>query len=181
MPAQRRRSKRSDLTGSSFQEHGTSSQRTRIGHLIRRLVPAPHLVIGDTRQPYILRWHLVPENRFCNLFLHCILKDDEDTVLHDHPWWFLTLLFKGAYRDITFASPAVPCDSLRAWAADTVSRIRTAPAFALHRARYAHRIEIVDGPAWTLVVTGAVRRNWGFYRAKGWQAAGRPTDVSNRN
>lgn len=168
-----------EACASAQTDYACQSHGARIRRLIRSLLPPPHCVIGDPAQPYLLRWHLIPENRYCNVFLHCILKDDEDAVLHDHPWEFLTLLVKGAYREITFASPAVAHASRDASATDMAHHTRHAPAFAMHRARYAHRIDIVRSPAWTLVITGPTRRPWGFFRKEGWQAADSTSPVSD--
>lgn len=46
---------------------------------------------------------------------------------------------------------------------------RRAGQWKLRGARAAHRIELVDGPCWTLFVTGPRLREWGFHCPQGWR------------
>jgi hypothetical protein len=39
---------------------------------------APDQVIGGRERPYMLRWYLIPRNRFCNIYLHHFLRSDDD-------------------------------------------------------------------------------------------------------
>lgn len=118
----------------------------------------PHFIIGGEDDPYLLRWYLLPRNRFFNLYLHKFMRDDDDRALHDHPWWFVSLMLKGNYRELT----------------DAGIEIRTAPSVAYRTATHRHRIVLdrrCDGslvPCWTLVLTGAKKRLWGFYCPKGF-------------
>jgi hypothetical protein len=61
----------------------------------------PDCVIGPPDNPYLRRWWLIPRNRWFNLYLHNILRDDDDRALHDHPWANLSILLRGAYREVT--------------------------------------------------------------------------------
>src|SRR4051812_45864776 len=64
----------------------------------RRLVSGhPHLVIGGNDDPYLLRWYPVPRNHLCNLYLHKFLRSDDDKALHNHPWWFASIILRGSY------------------------------------------------------------------------------------
>lgn len=109
----------------------------------------PDFVIGEG---YLLRWWIVPRNRFCNVYLHRINRSDDDRALHDHPWRNLSILLRGAYREVTPEG----------------SRVRRAGAIVLRRATQLHRLEVVDGPVWTLFVTGPRVREWGFQCPQGW-------------
>lgn len=40
------------------------------------------------------------------------------------------------------------------------------------RAEDLHRLELLKSSAWTLVVTGPIRRQWGFQTEDGWILAG---------
>jgi hypothetical protein len=54
-------------------------------------------------EPYLERYYLFlkERNRFpFNVFLHKFLKGDPDDV-HDHPWPYATLIFKGGYYEYT--------------------------------------------------------------------------------
>src|SRR6185369_13137745 len=71
---------------------------------LRRLLSGkPHFVIGGHEDPYMLRWYLIPRNRRLNIYLHKFMRDDEDRALHDHPWWFISLVLRGAYTEVTDA------------------------------------------------------------------------------
>jgi hypothetical protein len=119
----------------------------------------PHFIIGDR---YLLRWYVIPRNPWLNVYLHKFLHDDEDRALHDHPWWFVSVMLKGEYREIV--GDAVDQDLL----------FRRAPSIAFRRARHAHRVvlsKLLGGgslPCWTLVVTGRVTRDWGFHCKDRW-------------
>ncbi|MEP7150066.1 MAG: hypothetical protein ABI857_14395 [Acidobacteriota bacterium] len=123
----------------------------------------PHFVIGGEGDPYMLRWYVIPRNRRLNIYVHKFLRDDDDRALHDHPWWFVSLILKGGYVEVTDKGP--------------VTRDRWSLAFrpATHR----HRVELhrviepwagltVRIPAWTIVVTGRSSRTWGFWCPKGF-------------
>ncbi len=127
----------------------------------------PHERIGGEANPYMLRWYVIPQNRFFKIFIHKFLRDDDDRAPHDHPWWFLSLMLKGMYLDLTpnYAS---------GW---LEGRLRRAGSIEFHRADYQHRVELrsnPDGtkrPCWTLVITGPKSRQWGFYCPNGYVPA----------
>ena len=113
--------------------------------------------IGDG---YLLRWHLIPRNRFFNIYLHKFIGNDDDRALHDHPWWSFSLRLTGLLRE-----HYKPKNTFN-W----VVRNRLAPRFCFRSAIFAHRIELVGNkPAWTIFITGPVKREWGFHCPKGWQ------------
>lgn len=100
---------------------------------------------------FMRRYKLV-RTRFGNIYLHHILRSDEDLCLHDHPWSFITIILRGGYREVmrhgTF------------W--------RRPGTLLIRPARTAHRIE-VDRPAWSLVLVGPKWREWGFFTKHGWR------------
>lgn len=123
----------------------------------------PHFIIGDPSRPYLLRWWILPRNRYFNLFLHKFLRDDDDRALHDHPWWFISIVLWGGYREIT-----------ETWS--SVSRYtgknRWAGSVAFRKATHKHRVVLLKNPTWTLILTGPRIRTWGFWCPKGfipWQ------------
>jgi hypothetical protein len=114
---------------------------------------APEFAIGGADNPYIRRWWVIPRNRFFNVYLHHFLRSDDDRALHDHPWANCSILLRGAYIEHTERGAAV----------------RIAPAVVLRRSgRMAHRIELLNGPCWTLFITGPRYREWGFHCPRGW-------------
>lgn len=126
----------------------------------------PDRIIGSEDDPYLLRWHVIPRNRFFNIYLHKFCKSDDDRALHDHPWLFnVSVLLKGSY-----------CEHLTGGR----KKHRKAGLFSGVKFRWGkspHRVELLkDGypygkeqPVWTLFVTGAIVREWGFYCPKGWR------------
>lgn len=79
------------------------------------------------------------------VFLHKLNAPKWHPQEHDHPWNFVTIILKTGYweksRRGTFFRPA-----------GTV---------LYRRAEFAHNVVTV-GTAWSLVVTGRKRRDWGF-------------------
>ncbi|MGK9451949.1 hypothetical protein ACSSZE_11960 [Acidithiobacillus caldus] len=118
----------------------------------------PDQVIGGLDNPYLLRWHLIPKNRFCNLYLHVFLRSDDDRALHDHPWWNCSILLDGEYTEHTIADGGIHHH-----------QIRRAGGWKLRRAKAAHRIELHASTCVSLFLTGPKCREWGFHcLEKGW-------------
>ena len=114
----------------------------------------PDFVIGPSDDPYLLRWWVIPRNKWFNVYLHCFKRSDDDRALHDHPWRNVSILMCGRY--IEHLPGGV-----------TKFRRRFLPIF--RRATSAHRVELIDGQeVWTLFITGPRWRVWGFYCPKGW-------------
>lgn len=114
---------------------------------------APDFVIGPADAPYLRRWWVIPRNEACNVYLHEILRSDDDRALHDHPWANTSMLLDGRYVEHT------PDGSFMRGAGWVGSREATA----------AHRLEILPGErALSLFITGPKVREWGFICPQGW-------------
>ena len=126
----------------------------------------PDFIIGEANNPYMLRWWVIPRNRLFNIYLHKILRSDDDRALHDHPWWNISFILKGSYIEwvpMLWRDDGVPSQSSL-----PIHRHRWLPVF--RRARAAHRLEIIAGkPVWSLFITGPKLREWGFWCPKGWR------------
>lgn len=112
-------------------------------------------VIERADEPYMERYFLVNStsgdpNGHTARFHHLLTSDPDDP--HDHPWHFTSLILDGHYLEHTVDGvfDRMPGDVVR------------------HEASDLHRIELPDGPVWTLVVTGGFVRQWGFNTARGW-------------
>lgn len=116
----------------------------------------PDFIIGEP-DPYLLRWWLIPRNRWFNIYLHRIAKSDDDRALHDHPWWNVSYVLAGGYTEHRIAAGGVHS-----------TRVLTAGRWLFRKASTAHRLELHDGPCWSLFVTGPVIREWGFHCPHGW-------------
>ncbi len=118
------------------------------------MVREPDFVIGDPAAPYLRRWWIIPRNAGCNVYLHEILRSDDDRALHDHPWPNTSMLLDGRYVEHT--------------AEDSV--MREAGWIGSRAAEHAHRLEILPGErAVSLFITGPKVREWGFLCPQGWR------------
>lgn len=117
----------------------------------------PSKIIGDN---YLHRWHLLPRNALFNIYLHKFMADDDDRALHDHPWFSVSFLLRGRLDEITPGKVGVIFKN----------QIREVPRFrpVFRRAKHAHRLKLIEGPAWTIFITGPRIREWGFLCPKGW-------------
>lgn len=127
----------------------------RITRIFRR---EPDFIIGLPENPYLLRWWIIPRNRFFNIYLHKFLRSDDDRALHDHPWWSCSIILRGGYRE------HLPGGLIK---------LRHAGRIIFRRAEQAHRVELygvyITRPAWTLFITGPKVREWGFHCPQGWR------------
>lgn len=112
----------------------------------------PDFVIGED-DPYLQRWHLIPRNPFFNIYLHQILRDDDDRALHDHPWDSCSIVLRGGYSEVTESG-------VKRWEKGSV---------IFRKAEALHRLAVGRVPALTLFITLWKRREWGFMcPGKGW-------------
>jgi len=126
----------------------------------------------EGKHPYLVRYYLL----FCdrseytkfNIFIHQILKSDEDDM-HDHPWGYFTCILSGGYWETV---GKVECDDednkIKSY---TRTRFWRNPWF-MQRVKdtHIHRLELkkdeyIDReiPCWTLFIPFIRTRNWGFY------------------
>lgn len=121
--------------------------------LFRRLLARVNRFdITNAAGDVFMRRYKLLRTRWGNVYLHEILRSDEDLCLHDHPWSFLSLILWGGYRE------QMPAGTF--W--------RRPGTLLVRPARAAHRIE-VDRPAWSLVLVGPRRRAWGCFTPHGWR------------
>jgi hypothetical protein len=120
----------------------------------------------DVPKAFLVRWFVVPKNRFCNIYLHKFIRDDEDRALHDHPWWNLSLPLREGYIEHTIDAGGVH------------KRTEIRPGTLKLRAPWhAHRVELHKDIAcgepiasWSLFITGPVVRGWGFHCPGEWRS-----------
>ena len=116
----------------------------------------PDFIIGEADNPYLLRWWIIPRNRFFNIYFHKTIKDDDDRALHDHPWLNVSILLSGGLAEIHGDKK-----QYRRFK-------RFIPIF--RRAVDKHRLVLPEGYTYakTLFITGPVIREWGFHCPNGW-------------
>lgn len=116
---------------------------------------------------YLERWgfELGKAGKWGGIFLHHMTGPDPGIDMHDHPWWFGSLVLKGGYgevrADVSAGHDTTP--SLRP------SRWRRWLSWGTTPLHMAHSITQLRSPStWTLVIHGFRRRDWGFYTPDGW-------------
>jgi hypothetical protein len=104
----------------------------------------------------MLRWWVIPRNRWFNIYLHKFLHDDEDRALHDHPWISASYILQGGYMERL--------------AGETYFHWRKPGSLTFRWATTAHRIALADNSITpiSLFITGPVIRTWGFHCPRGW-------------
>ena len=97
------------------------------------------------------RWRIV-ETPILRIYIHHILKADEDLHAHSHPWSFFSLVLNGGY-----------------WENIVGARIHRLPGSVVHRhANDFHKVDAIDATVapqqgcWTLVVAYGRRQEWGY-------------------
>jgi hypothetical protein len=113
------------------------------------------LDIGADGDPYLDRLRIV-QTPWASLYLHHIHRPDRDHDPHDHPWAFISLVLAGGYTELAWRDKERP-SSFR-------TRERRRWSVARTRRSSAHVITGIEGPLWTLVITGPRRAEWGFWR-----------------
>ena len=123
--------------------------------------------IGGEKDPYMLRWWIIPRNPLFNIYLHKFLRDDDDRALHDHPWASVSIVVSGKLKEYLFMWPG---HNLM-----TYPVVRRTGSITIRLPRHAHRIALFRDrankpiPAWTIFITGPRVRQWGFHCPNGWK------------
>ncbi len=119
--------------------------------LIRKLFLVKEIISQDG-VVHFRRYRLISTPWF-NLYIHQILKSDEDLHMHDHPWDFYSFILYGSYSEETSYYPYF-----------RVIHTKTYPTRTLveHDARDAHQLTLKTPVVWTLVLTTGRAREWGY-------------------
>lgn len=132
----------------------------------------PDFVIGNPQAPYLRRWWLTPRVDWLpRIYLHNILRSDDDRALHDHISWSISIILSGGYIERYPGG---------------VKKYRKPGMVIFRNATQAHRLELYKGtwcypcncyhmhhngreiPAWTIFIVGPKKREWGFHCPQGW-------------
>ncbi len=122
------------------------------------------------RRFYLVRrsrlFHFLSGNKYEGLYLHLILRPDEDQHLHDHPWDFSAFILSGGYRE---EAPSREHSALWQHGDDLTMRVWGTWSYRSSRAEQLHRISSEGFKrTWTLFLVGPKRRMWGFKTESGW-------------
>jgi hypothetical protein len=122
------------------------------------------LTVGPESDPVYYRWHVIPKNRWFNVYLHHFVSDDDSRALHDHRMANVSVLLVGAYDEVLFNHRPTP-----GWALPfTHTRHRKNHSVVLRFPTTQHRIVMLRDPngrvldCWSLFVGFPHWRNWGF-------------------
>ena len=138
--------------------HTSRLRRAAIGLLLARaeriMARDPDEIIGDR---YMRRWHSVRSALFSE-YIHLYLGSDPTPFLHDHPWPSASICLRGTLREI------------RDGPGGEGATVTISPGtVSLRSARFAHRLELLSGPAVTLFLAGPRIRPWGWHLDDGWR------------
>ena len=112
----------------------------------------PLIVRTPDGQEYLRRYFIL-ETKWLRIYLHRIGGSDVDPCMHDHPWSFVSIILRGGYLEHT------PHGVFN----------RRPGGITYYPQGWLHRLEL-SGPAWTILIGGAVKRMWGFMTPTGWQS-----------
>lgn len=105
-----------------------------------------------------LRRFVLARTPIGSVYLHHIVRSDQDRCLHDHPWNSLLVTLWGGYEEV------MPDRNVRR----RPGCIRWMPAETKHRVVLYKRSAIcsdrIERPAWTICCAGRKVRSWGFWR-----------------
>lgn len=121
---------------------------------------------------YLDRWGF-QFDQIGRIFLHRMDAPDPGVDLHDHPWWFASIVLWGGYTELRADTRDAPLFAGMAEKWPTTRRgveverrvgsVRTMRLDECHTIVRLHRRR-----CWTLVIGGPRRRKWGFYMPHGF-------------
>jgi hypothetical protein len=101
--------------------------------------------LGLPESPYLYRWTLILFGY--SIRLHHWIKSDDRRFFHDHSCDLISIIIKGAYKNVT---PEGSFD-VKPWR----------PRFM--KATQRHYLDIPKEGAWTIILCGRPYKKWGFY------------------
>lgn len=114
------------------------------------------------------RWWLPIASR-----IHHILRSDSDKHLHDHPWYYLTIILRGGYWEVTFADPlkdyGYRYNLFQGEDGQWYKKRWYGPGSVIIRKPNSwHRLIVNEGEtAWTWFTTSKKVQEWGFKTPQG--------------
>jgi hypothetical protein len=115
-----------------------------IERLLRRFIKHEDLGWKELNEKFTR--FLVFESKYFSVFIHKMDGPIAPPKCHDHPWSFVSFILRGGYWESTDG---------------TVFHFRAPGDVIYRRAEHAHTVKTTPPRiAWTLVITGPVRRKW---------------------
>lgn len=111
---------------------------------------------------YLHRWHLLPRNRWWNLYLHKFVGPDPLPWLHNHPGTSISIMLRGGY-DEEFQSDISSPVEVRSLGFPNLSWRSIQVSFSWRGRSSFHRInKLYRQPVWTLWLHSRSEESWGF-------------------
>jgi len=112
----------------------------------------------ENKEPYLIRYYVLfkdrSETQSFNIFIHKIIKSDDEESLHDHPWRYFTFILGGGYYETVFNDKN-----------QLVQHWRQPRTYYSYPATHRHKIILKpDIPCWTVFIPFARERDWGFWK-----------------
>lgn len=141
--------------------------------MLSRLVK-PMRIEGASGSLYLIRYRLI-KNPWFGIYLHHFFSSDTDDA-HDHPWAFASIILRGGYFENTTTL-------ISKYDSEVSSRWYRPGSILFRRATHIHTITLkntrsstnnwltfddVPLQAWSLVIHGPARRDWGFHTLRGF-------------
>jgi hypothetical protein len=102
------------------------------------------------------RWRLI-ETPWFALYVHNVAQNDEDKEPHGHPWWFASLVLAGGYFEDLWRDGR------------HLHRCNFPGSLVVRKTTDFHKLRLIGGSAWTLVLTGPRSPGlWGYLTDEGW-------------
>lgn len=115
-------------------------------------------IVSKFGQVHFRRFRLLQTPWFA-IYIHQILRSDEDLDPHDHPWAFSSVILEGAYEEQSWYPPHFQTMYYNKFYSGDVIQ---------HKAEDAHKITLISKEVWTLVFTSGRTRYWGYQTKFGW-------------
>lgn len=122
-------------------------------------------IVSKDGKVHFRRWRLLSTPWF-NIFIHNILRSDEEAHPHDHPWSFLSFVLWGGYTEAW-----LPFNGDRAFRDGLAlhKSVRKPGGIVYHNAKDFHKLTLLKESAWTVMFTiGKRRPSWGYQTEQGW-------------
>lgn len=91
----------------------------------------------------------------------------DDGALHNHPWeWAISLILAGGYReDRRVVMSTRLCDNTANYAIPSAIESKECRPFSVNvlTSDTFHRVDLLDGDCWSLILTGPKHSSWGFW------------------
>ncbi len=137
---------------------------------------------NPTIPAYMLRWWRITRNAYFNCYYHVVMRSDDDTALHDHPWWSFSVVLDGGYWEHSILPGGV---HRKMWYGPGSMQFRRSGAVAHRLELPSHEVPVLEDhraaadyfrvtmrekeqPARTIFITGPVLRRWGFHHPEQW-------------